>query len=117
MRVADAEMPASAVDYAVLQVTVQAHGQQAELEVQTDAWDSYEGLRELVVDAIPQLFRETDELLLEYMDGRGAWKMVKLRTPVATVKAARCARIVVPDAAPITPGHKAKANVKSCRRT
>ena len=56
-------------------------------------------LRELVVDAVPTMFRDTDELTLEYMDGRGRWNRVKMRTPVDTVKAARSARIIVPSAA------------------
>ena len=88
--------PARADEYDTLQVIVQAHSQEAELEVQTDSWNSYEELRELVVDAVPSMFRDSDELTLEYMDQRGRWQRVKLRTPVATVKAARSARIIVP---------------------
>lgn len=42
--------PAYAEEYDMLQVIVVAHDQEAELEVQTDAWNSYEELRELVVD-------------------------------------------------------------------
>ena len=57
-------------------------------------------LRELVVDAVPTMFRDTDELTLEYQDGRGRWNRVKMRTPVDTVKAARSARIVVPSSSP-----------------
>lgn len=34
--------PAFAEEYDVLQVVVHAHDQEAELEVQTDAWNSYE---------------------------------------------------------------------------
>jgi hypothetical protein len=68
---------------------------QAELEVQTDAWNSYEELRELVVDAVPNMFRATDELTLEYQNTHARWTRVKLRTPVDTVKAARGARITV----------------------
>ena len=34
--------PARADEYDTLQVLVQAHNQEAELEVQTDAWDSFE---------------------------------------------------------------------------
>ena len=47
-RVQDAG-PAYAEEYNMLQVIVVAHDQEAELEVQTDAWNSYEELRELVV--------------------------------------------------------------------
>ena len=43
----------------MLQVIVVAHDQEAELEVQTDAWSSYEELRELVVDAVPNMFRDS----------------------------------------------------------
>jgi hypothetical protein len=53
-------------------------------------------LRELVVDAVPTMFRDTDELTLEYQDARGRWNRVKMKTPVDTVKAARSARIIVP---------------------
>ena len=118
--------PAFAEEYDVLQVIVHAHDQEAELEVQTDAWNSYEEvrlnatpgvhlqhclqpllrselcfgfsvqLRELVVDAVPTMFRDTDELTLEYQDARGRWNRVKMKTPVDTVKAARSARIIVP---------------------
>jgi hypothetical protein len=120
--------PAFAEEYDVLQVIVHAHDQEAELEVQTDAWSSYEEvrpiatldacprlvffsryltilcatpcvptqLRELVVDAVPTMFRDTDELTLEYQDARGRWNRVKMKTPVDTVKAARSARIIVP---------------------
>ena len=55
--------PAHAEEYNMLQVVVVAHDQEAELEVQTDAWNSYEELRELVVDAVPKMFRDTDELV------------------------------------------------------
>ena len=73
-----------------------AHDQEAELEVQTDAWNSYEELRELVVDAVPNMFRDTDELTLEYKNEQSRWIRVKMKTPVDAVKAARCARITVP---------------------
>ena len=57
-------------------------------------------LRELVVDAVPSMFRDTDELTLEYQDGRGRWNRVKMKTPVDTVKSARSARITVPNSTP-----------------
>ena len=47
----------------MLQVIVVAHDQEAELEVQTDAWSSYEELRELVVDAVPNMFRDSNDPL------------------------------------------------------
>ena len=90
---ADVEGPAHADEYAVLQVVIQGHSQEAQLEVQTDAFESYEELRELVIDAIPNMFLDTDELTLEYMNDRSRWTRVKRSTPVATVKAARTARI------------------------
>jgi hypothetical protein len=99
--------PARADEYDTLQVIVQAHNQEAELEVQTDAWSSYEELRELVVDAVPQMFRDTDELTLEYLDRRQKWTRVKMRTPVDAVKAARSARITAtPAAAAAAPGRR-----------
>ena len=82
----------------MLQVIVVAHDQEAELEVQTDAWNSYEELRELVVDAVPNMFRDTDELTLEYKNEAMRWVRVKMKTPVEAVKAARAARITVPSA-------------------
>merc|ERR1711988_844970 len=88
--------PAHAQEYEVLQVTVVAHDQEAELEVQTDAWNSYEELRELVVDAVPNMFYDTDELTLEYKNEHARWVRVKMKTPVDAVKASRCARITVP---------------------
>ena len=57
----------------MLQVIVVAHDQEAELEVQTDAWSSYEELRELVVDAVPNMFMDTDELTLEYKNEHSRW--------------------------------------------
>ena len=56
--------PAHAEEYEMLQVIVVAHDQEAELEVQTDAWSSYEELRELVVDAVPNMFRDSTRLRL-----------------------------------------------------
>lgn len=141
---------ASAADYETLQVAVQAHGHEAELEVSTDAFESYEEvcallarvarsmmhlpysharapctggvsycaptaralpaqtdecfeshmlpvpwqLRELVVDAVPNMFRDSDELTLEYMT-TSTWLRVKRSTPLATVKAAKAARVIV----------------------
>ena len=90
--------PARADEYDMLQVIVVAHDQEAELEVQTDAWNSYEELRELVVDAVPNMFRDTDELTLEYKNEAMRWVRVKMKTPVEAVKAARAARITVPSA-------------------
>ena len=77
-------------------MVVEARDQEAELEVQTDAFDSYEQLRELVVDAVPKMFRDSDELMLEYNVSSGKrpkWVRVKLRTPVDAVKAAGSLRI------------------------
>ena len=70
--------PAYAEEYDSLQVIVVAHDQEAELEVQTDAWNSYEELRELVVDAVPNMFRDTDELTLEYKNEQSRWVRVKV---------------------------------------
>ena len=48
--------PAFAEEYDVLQVIVHAHDQEAELEVQTDAWSSYEEVRPIAtLDACPRL--------------------------------------------------------------
>ena len=51
-------------------------------------------LRELVVDAVPNMFRDSDELTLEYMT-TSTWLRVKRSTPLATVKAAKAARVIV----------------------
>ena len=115
--------PARADEYEMLQVIVVAHDQEAGLEVQTDAWSSYEELRELVVDAVPNMFLDTDEvrcraspltmkrplrlicviipcalcqLTLEYKNEHSRWVRVKMKTPVDAVKSARAARITVP---------------------
>ena len=137
---------ANASEYETLVVKVHAHGYDAELEISTDAFESYEEvrapaklhatvhdyvypvhhppvapwcllashvlhracpppcthaqLRELVVDALPTMFRDSDELSLEYMVGRSnTWQRVKRSTPVAMVKAARAARVVVHETA------------------
>lgn len=79
-----------------LQVIVLANDQEAELEIQPSAFDTYEDLRELVVDAVPQMFNDTDAILIEYADGRG-WSRVKTKTPVNVVKNARSVRIISQD--------------------
>lgn len=86
-------------DYAQLSVIVRSREQEAELEVQTEAFDSYEQLREMVVDSLPEMFRDTDELTLEYQNARNKWVRVKLRTPVSVVKASACVRITAAAAA------------------
>lgn len=94
-RVAEEE-PANAEDYAKLQVCVRGADEMAELEVETDGFESYEELRELVVDAVPSMFCDTDELCLEYAVGRSdRWVRVKRSTPLDEVKAARAARITI----------------------
>lgn len=86
---------AHASDFAVLRVIVRTPDNEAELEIETDTFDSYEELRELVVDSVPEMFHDTDELTLEYQNARSRWQRVKRSTPVDTVKAARSARISV----------------------
>ena len=54
-------------------------------------------LRELVVDAVPNMFLDTDELTLEYKNEHARWVRVKMKTPVDAVKSARAARITVPN--------------------
>ena len=76
----DLEAPARADEYDILRVLVVARQREAELEVQTDSWDSYEELRELVVNSVPEMFRDTDELVLEYMNAQSRWMRVKMRT-------------------------------------
>lgn len=75
-----------------LQVIVLAHEQEAELEIQVDGFDTYEELRELVVDAVPQMFDDSDAILMEYADGKG-FSRVKTKTPIDVVKRARSVRI------------------------
>ena len=75
-----------------LQVIVLAHEQEAELEIQVDGFDTYEELRELVVDAVPQMFDDSDAILMEYADGKG-FSRVKTKTPIDVVKRARTVRI------------------------
>lgn len=76
----------------VLQVIVLAHNQEAELEVQLDGFETYEELRELVVDSVPQMFNDSDAILMEYADGSG-FTRVKTKTPINVVKRARCVRM------------------------
>ena len=57
-----------------LQIIVEAFDHEAELEIQPDAFDSFEGLRELVVDAVPQMFGDTDSIVLDYMGSGGRWR-------------------------------------------
>lgn len=81
-------------DYERLRVVIFARGHEAELEVDTDSFQSYEDLREHVVAALPELFQQTDELTLEYQNRpKKPWIRVKLRTRIATVKSAHCLRI------------------------
>jgi len=84
---------ADAMEDDILQVLVLAHDQEAELEIQFDGFDSYEELRELVVDAVPQMFNDSDAILMEYADGDGGWTRVKTKTPVHVVKKAGSVRI------------------------
>ena len=78
-----------------LQIIVEAFDHEAELEIQPDAFDSFEGLRELVVDAVPQMFGDTDSIVLDYMGSGGRWQRVKTRTSLATVKASGSIKITV----------------------
>lgn len=77
----------------ILQVIVDAHDQEAELEVEMDAFDSYEELRELVVEAVPQMFNDSDALLMDYANGSGGWTRVKTKTPLQVVKNSRSVRL------------------------
>ena len=69
-----------------VQVLVQANGQEAELEVQADGFESYEMLRELVVDSLPGMFDDSDEIVLDYLDEQSRWVRVKTRTPLEALK-------------------------------
>ena len=82
----------TSVQDGALQVIVLAHEQEAELEIQVDGFDTYEELRELVVDAVPQMFDDSDAILMEYADGKG-FSRVKTKTPIDVVKRARSVRI------------------------
>ena len=82
----------SRIQDGVLQVIVLAHEQEAELEIQVDGFDTYEELRELVVDSVPQMFNDSDAILMEYADGNG-FSRVKTKTPIEIVKRARSVRI------------------------
>ena len=66
---------------------MRANGQEAELEVSPESFDTYEGLRSLVVDALPDMFDDSDELVLDYLGRRGKWERVRSKTPVDTIKA------------------------------
>ena len=85
-------MPGVGEGDASLQVIVLANDQEAELEILLSAFDTYEDLRELVVDAVPQMFNDADAIVIEYSDGR-SWCNVKTKTPIDVVKGARCVRI------------------------
>uniref|UniRef100_A0A7S2HCX5 Uncharacterized protein n=1 Tax=Haptolina brevifila TaxID=156173 RepID=A0A7S2HCX5_9EUKA len=88
------DAPANASEYALLKVLVRAHNDEAELEVETDAFESYEDLREMVVDSLPDMFEDTDELTLEYQEAHSSrWLRVKRSTPVEALKASCSARI------------------------
>mmetsp|Transcript_22842 Transcript_22842/g.61253 ORF Transcript_22842/g.61253 Transcript_22842/m.61253 type:complete len:216 (+) Transcript_22842:75-722(+) len=76
-----------------VQVIVHANGQEAELEIRADGFDSYEMLRELVVDALPGMFDDSDEIVLDYLDERSSWVRVKTRTPLEALKASGSIKI------------------------
>lgn len=76
-----------------IQVLIFAKGQEAELELRADCFDSYEKLRELVVDALPGMFTDSDEIVLDYLNERSSWVRIKTRTPLSTVKAAQSIRM------------------------
>ena len=69
-----------------IQVLVKANGQEAELEIRSDGFDSYEMLRELVVGALPDLFDDSDEIVLDYLNENSSWVRVKTRTPLVALK-------------------------------
>lgn len=72
---------------------VSARGQEAELEIRADAVDSYDKLRNMIVDSIPGMFNDTDELAMDYMDHRRSWVRVRAKTPLSVVKASANIRI------------------------
>ena len=86
--------PVSAVDDS-LQVLVRANGQEAELEVRTDGFTTYEDLREIIVEALPSMFEDTDELVLDYLNEKASWVRVKVKTPIEAVKASGSIKITV----------------------
>eukprot|EP00908_Phaeocystis_cordata_P014265 Transcript_25363.p1 GENE.Transcript_25363~~Transcript_25363.p1 ORF type:complete len:548 (+),score=32.15 Transcript_25363:112-1644(+) len=79
----------------LLQIMVHAKQQVAELEVQAGAFESFEELKGLVVDALPQLFDEQDRgsLRVEYKDAFDRWVKAKARTNVMAAKAAGSIRL------------------------
>ena len=87
-----------------LQIIVEAFDHEAELEIQPDAFDSFEGLRELVVDAVPQMFGDTDSIVLDYMGSGGRWQRVKTRTSLATEASGSIKITVQPPATAATAG-------------
>ena len=78
-----------------IQVYVHANGQEAELEVRADGFDSYEMLRELVVDSLQGMFDDSDEIVLDYLDEKSRWVRVKTRTPLETLKSSGSVKISV----------------------
>ena len=77
---------------AVMEVSVHAAGQVAELEIQAGAFDSFDDLGQLVVDSLPQLFGDRDvdpsQLVVDYRDPLGRWQHAKAETPIELAKAA-----------------------------
>ena len=77
---------------AVMEVSVHAAGQVAELEIQAGAFDSFDELGQLVVDSLPQLFGDRDidpsQLVVDYRDPLGRWQHAKPQTPIELAKAA-----------------------------
>ena len=77
---------------AVMEVSVHAAGQVAELEIQAGAFDSFDDLGQLVVDSLPQLFGDRDvdpsQLVVDYRDPLGRWQHAKAETPIDLAKAA-----------------------------
>ena len=107
-RGADAQQPFDAASFTIddeesseigleIQVVVEANDQDAELEVGIDAFESLDELRELVVDAVPEMFNDDDPIVFDYKrrgDG-GKWVRVKNHTDLEVVKAAGCIRMSV----------------------
>ena len=90
---ADQESGADNAGPTTLQVVVDSPHGSAEFELQADELESFDEMRQLVVDAVPEMFEDDDEVTVDYLNGRGRWTRVKLKTPLDVVKAAGTVRI------------------------
>ena len=66
--------PVGAGDAVLVVVTAKGRRRAAKLEVGPDSFETYDELHELVLGSLPDMFDDSDELVLDCLDEKGRWK-------------------------------------------